>query len=258
MSTTTLVAKDVDPLPFDVKLLSDSEKKELIAADAVSITSDTTLGAASLSFTRARSLIINTRGSPLLRLPMPLSELEIPIYKPDNSIAYLSTRAKRSSGNCILTDAEGKEVVSTTYFFGPGKDPILHLLDDTHSDNEVKSISRWTSHSQKFVLPDGRTFQWDYKREVGFGAKGKKKTALVLTVGEKRIAALIRNSETRSPGSKSCSAGHGGELVLSEEVDGKDGLSEEIVVATCLLMLKKEVDRRRVVQFMFIASVVSS
>jgi len=257
MSTTTLT-NTAEEAPVDLKLLSESEKKELINAETTSITSETTLGATSLSFTPAKTLLISTRGSPVLRLPTPLRELEIPIYNPDNSIAYLSTRAKRSSGNCVLTDAEGKELVATTYFFGPGKDPVLHLSDGVDGKNEIKTISRWTSRSQKFVLPDGRTFQWDYKREVGFGAQGKKGTALVLTVEGKKIAALIRNDETRTPGSKSCSAGNGGELVLSEEVGKKNGLSEHIVIATCLLMLKKEVDRRRTVQIMMITGAFAS
>jgi hypothetical protein len=67
------------------------------------------------------------------------------------------------------------------------------------------------------------------------------------------LAALIRNEGTRTSGSKSCSAGSGGKLLLGEGFDSKEGLSEDLVVATCLLMLKTEIDRRRAVQFMVIA-----
>lgn len=65
----------------------------------------------------------------------------------------------------------------------------------------------------------------------------------MLTLQDKRVAALIRNDETRTPGSKSCYAGNGGKLILGEDVGAKDGLSEALVLASCLLMLKKEIDR---------------
>jgi hypothetical protein len=248
MSTTTLVA---DPV-LDISTLSDQEKKELVA-ETVSVASDTTtaiLGNPELSFTPIKSFIINAKGIPVLRLPLYHSELETTITNTDGSLAYVSTRAKKSSGNCILRDATGKALLSTTYFFGPSKDPVVTKLDTTE---DIKTVSKWTSRDHSFVLPDGRILSWSYKKENGFGAKGAKGTALVLKLGEKRIATLVRNDETRTPGSKSCSAGNGGELVLGEGVDGNDGVSEDLVVATCLLMLKKEIDRRRTVQFMMIA-----
>ncbi|KAF2794264.1 hypothetical protein K505DRAFT_407629 [Melanomma pulvis-pyrius CBS 109.77] len=247
----------VERAPIDLTLLSDNEKRELIAADTASITSGTTLGAPH-SFQPTKSLTINTKGTPALRLPLPSSELQISIHNPDGSVAYLSTRARRSSGNCVLTNAEGREVIGTTYFFGPGRDPVLHLLGGVEGkENDIKTMSKWTSRAQKFVLPDGRTLEWEYKRERGFGGKGKKGTALVLSMQGKRVAALVRNDETRTPGSKSCSAGNGGELVLGELVGATEGVSEEVVVATSLLMLKKEVDRRRSVQIMVITGAVS-
>ncbi|KAF2251331.1 hypothetical protein BU26DRAFT_563272 [Trematosphaeria pertusa] len=260
MSTTTLTEKALESPSIDIKQLSEKEKQELIAADAASITSGTTLGAAShLPFQPAKSLHINTKGIPVLRLPLPPSELTITIHNPDGTVAYQSTRERRSSGNCVLTDPDGRELIGTTYFFGPKKDPVLTRLDvgGDGDSNTIKTVSKWTSRSQKFLLPDGRTFDWEYKKEKGFGGEGKKGTALVLTMDGKRIAALIRNEETRTPGSKGCSAGNGGELVLGDEVGGKEGVSEEVVVATCLLMLKKEIDRRRAVQFMMLAAAAS-
>lgn len=80
-----------------------------------------------------------------------------------------------------------------------------------------------------------------------------KGTALVLRLDGKVIAALIRNEETRTPGTTYLSAGNGGELLLGPDVNDKDGLGEDLVVATCLLMLKKEIDRRRMVQIMVIS-----
>lgn len=253
-SATTLAEKP----PIDINTLSNEEKKELITSDAMSIMSSTTLGASELSFTPAKSLHINTKGSPLLRLPTPLRELEVTIHNFDGSLAYTSTRAKRSSGNCVLTDAQGNALIATEYFFGPSKDPFLKRVDVPEGiSHEIKTVSKWTSRNHKFLLPDGRTFEWSYKKEKGFGTNGSKGTALVLTLNEKRIAALIRNDETRTTGSKPCSAGNGGELVLGEDIGGKDGINEDLVIATALLMLKKEVDRRRAVQFMMITGAIS-
>lgn len=259
MSTMTLTEKQLEQPPVDITLLDDQDKKELIIADTASVTSGTTISASELSFTPAKSFHITAKGVPVLRLPAPPSELVTTINNFDGSIAYQSTRERRSSGNCVLTDAEGQRRIATSYFFGPGKDPILTRLDTGGGeDNTIKTVSKWTSRSQKFLLPDRRTFEWEYKKERGFGGQNKKGTALVLTMDGKRLAALIRNDETRTPGSKSCSAGNGGELVLGEEVGGKEGINEELVIASCLLMLKKEIDRRRAVQFMMITSVVAS
>ncbi|KAF1968891.1 hypothetical protein BU23DRAFT_558116 [Bimuria novae-zelandiae CBS 107.79] len=260
MSTATLTPPQLDEKPpVDINILSDQEKKELITADAVSVLSGATIDASELSFTPAKSYHINAKGIPVLRLPSPPSELVTTINNFDGTVAYQSIREKRSSGNCVLTDAESHALIATQYFFGPGKDPVLRRLDSGEGeDNVIKTVSKWTSRAQKFSLHDGRTFEWEYKKEKGFGGQGKKGTALVLTMNGSRIAALIRNDGTRTPGSKSCSAGNGGELVLGDTVGGKEAISEELVIATVLLMLKKEIDRRRTVQVMMIASAVSA
>jgi len=258
MSTTTLTETHAEHPPVDIERLTEQEKKELMVADAESINSGTTLGASEAAFTPAKTFHINARGIPVLRLPLAPSELITTIENTDGSVAYTSTRERQSSGNCVLTDANGRSLISTTYFFGPTKDPFLTRLDtEAGKDNVIKTVSKWTSRSHKFLLSDGRVLEWEYKREKGFGVGDKKGAALVLTLNGKRLALLIRNDETRTLGSKSCSAGNGGQLVLDEEVGGKSGIGEELVIATCLLMLKKEIDRRRTVQFMMIAAAVS-
>jgi hypothetical protein len=257
MSTATLTEKDLESTPIDINTISSDEKGELIIADTASVASGTTLGP-STTFTPTRTLIVNTKGVPVLRFPSPPSELQVSVLDKDGGIAYLSTRAKRSSGNCVLTDVQGREAIGTTYFWGPGRDPVLHFLGLADGKGEIKVVSKWTSRTQKFVLPDGRSFEWEYKRERGFGGEGKKGTALVMSLQGQRVAALIRNDETRTLGSKSCSAGNGGELVLGEGVGGNNGVGEEVVVATCLLMLKKEIDRRRTVQMMMTSSAASA
>ena len=63
-----------------------------------------------------------------------------------------------------------------------------------------------------------------------------------------RVAQLLRGEDTRTPGSKSMSSGNGGRLELC--LSGEDGevIDEVTVVVTCLVMLKKEIDRMRACQ----------
>ncbi|OCK76790.1 hypothetical protein K432DRAFT_385170 [Lepidopterella palustris CBS 459.81] len=243
---------------IDISLISEKDKEELKASAASIISGTTAISTSdSSSFTPGKSLFINTRGIPCLRLPFPPSELEIGIYGADGSLAYLSTREKRSSGSCILSDSSKNNVISTKYTWGPGRDPVLRLLGPTAG--EIKTVSKYTSRSHKFVMPNGEIFEWTYKRERG--ADGKKATLLVL-IGKdgsgaegRRIAQLVRNEETRTPGSKKSSAGNGGELVLGQGAEGT--IDKPVVVATCLLMLKKEIDRRRAFHAMVLSAAIS-
>ena len=246
----------------DIGMISKKEKEEL-KTSAASIASSTTAVSAAENpqFIAGKSLIINTRGIPVLRLPLPPSELEVGIYNADGSLAFQSTREKRWSGSCVLSDTSRNNLISTTYFWGPSRDPILQLLGPGADPNAnmIKTVSKWTSRSQKFVMPDGRIFEWTYKQERLAG--GKKATLLVLhrrdgsAKNGKRIAQLMRDDDTRSSGSSKCSAGNGGELVLSQ--DAAEATGEAVIVATCMLMLKKEIDRRRTVQMMMISAAIS-
>ena len=65
---------------------------------------------------------------------------------------------------------------------------------------------------------------------------------LVLYRGAEKVAELVRNDETRTEGTGKGYAGNGGELMLGGGVD------EAVAVATVCVMLKREIDRRRVVQ----------
>jgi hypothetical protein len=82
-------------------------------------------------------------------------------------------------------------------------------------------------------------------------------------VGEERIlvARLVRSDETRTAGSKSSSAGNGGKLEMSLGGDGKEEtgqlVDEVTVVVTCLVMLKKEIDRLRTIQIMIMSGAAS-
>lgn len=137
---------------------------------------------------------------------------------------------------------------------------MLHVLDLENAVGtswDIKTVSKWTSRTQNFFLPNGRSFKWEYKKQKGFGDKECKGTALVMSLEGQRVAVLVRNKDMRTLGSKSSSAGNGGKLLLGNLVGAKEGVFEGIVVASCLLMLKKKVDRRRMVQAMMIIAVVT-
>lgn len=122
-------------------------------------------------------------------------------------------------------------------------------------------------------MPSGAEFEWSYVKEK-WGDGQKVNLVVLQAVGgfkgddghgndndkEKevqshncRIAQLVRCDETRTPGTSRCSAGNGGELQVDEEALQAFELDEAILVATCLVMLKREVDRRRMIQFAMIA-----
>ncbi|KAF2453725.1 hypothetical protein BDY21DRAFT_354858 [Lineolata rhizophorae] len=83
------------------------------------------------------------------------------------------------------------------------------------------------------------------ERRRGSKGKGKKVERGV------RVAMLVRTDETRTPGTGKTTAGNGGELVVDEYMGCL--VEEPLLVASCILMLKKEIDRRRLLQAMVIA-----
>ena len=235
------------------------------------------------SFTPGSSFHVASRGVAAFRLPLPSSELEIEITNSNGSVAYTSTRARKSKGDCILASREGGDLISTNYFFGPQRQPILKDLsqfdysnpisgeaskpfDKTDSLFDIKS--KWNSRAIIMVhRPTGKVFEWSYEKTRT--ADKKKALLLVLRLKDnqsalevkgsddesdgkgKVIAQLIRSETTRTPGTKSCTAGNGGQLVLDR--DAAEAMEEPLIIATSLMMLKKEIDRRRAIQFMILA-----
>lgn len=224
-------------------------------------------------FRPGRSLHIDARGIGPFRMPIPIPvpdlQMEIPVFDRTNEdrLAYVSRRSKLHSGDAILSDAlTGKELVATKYFFGPGKDPILHVSPgETCGENKdiaagykVQLSSKWTSRTMSFTMsachktPESR-YQWAYgkRRDPDTGTRANLITLCQqpensTDSGGKIIAEFARSTVTRSAGSSRATAGNGGLLVIDR--DAGEYLDEEVVVATCLVMLKRETDRRRVFQ----------
>lgn len=225
------------------------------------------------TFRPGRSLHIDARGIGPFRMPIPIpvpdSQTEIPIFDHtnENRLAYVSRRSKLHSGDAILSDAlTGKELVATKYFFGPGKDPILHVSPvqtcekdaSTVSDYKIQLSSKWTSRTMSFTMPawhknSESQYQWAYGSRRDPDTERKISLITLHQQPENNedssgriIAEFVWSTATRSAGSSRATAGNGGLLVIDR--DAGEYLDEEVVVATCLVMLKRETDRRRAFQ----------
>ncbi|KIW91042.1 uncharacterized protein Z519_07936 [Cladophialophora bantiana CBS 173.52] len=208
------------------------------------------------SFRAGTTLHVSARGIGLLRLPVPSSELQIQIFHDDGSLAYTSTRAKRCSGNAVLSHPKLGDLISTTYFFGPKREPEFRSVQGRATaggdGDEVKVCGKLGSRSTRFTTPDGRVFEWSYSRmkdplgkRINVIALRQKDTGMIL-------AQLIRSEGTRTEGTTRCTAGNGGQLILDQEATSY--LDEALIVATCLMMLKKEIDRRRCLQMIVLGA----
>ncbi|KAJ5342570.1 hypothetical protein N7541_011694 [Penicillium brevicompactum] len=242
-------------------ITSEHKLKEEIQSSALSIRSESTVCTLSdAHFQSPRILTVNARGIGAFRLPIPSRQTETFIYNPDATEAYVSTRDKVCSGTAVLSHPKRGDLIRTEYFFGPNRDPVLHLLQVPESTGITVS-GKWTSRTMQFVMPGGRQFEWEYAKQKR--ADGQKVNLIVFRAVEaekshNRIAQLVRGADTRTPGTSKCTAGNGGELQIDEAALQYHELDEAIVVATCLMMLKREMDRRRMLQFAMIGGAAGS
>jgi len=265
---------------LDPNTLTEKEKKEFAISSESLISADgtvsTLVGPSGTAFSPSKIFHINAQGIRAFRPPFPSRELEIPIYNDtDGSVVYVSTRARVRSGNAILSAPGRGDLVASEYRWGPGRNPVMKMLERSEGQQEINVSGKWTSREQTFTdsaVPV--VFHWVYKKEVRevTGSDGTKKpkklSILVMEVhgalhdekgksDAKRIAELVRSEEKRTPGSDSCRAGNGGELGIDEDAAKGLGIPEELVVASCIMMLKKEIDRRRAYQAMVMAAALS-
>lgn len=215
------------------------------------------------NFSPTTSLQIQAQGKPVISCPSPLKQLETPIFSPiTGRPVYMCIRPKRRSGSCKLVDAEDATeaaIARTTYRFGPGHNPVVRIGKDEDADTDVEEFeivgAGLSTRTVGFETRRWGRFEWRY------GNKSERKqyaadNLLILEKifdGERRlkVAQLVRNDVLRTPGTSYHAAGNGGRL----QMDLGHEVNEAMVVMTCLVMLKKEVDRLRTIQIMFLASI---
>ncbi|RAO73435.1 uncharacterized protein BHQ10_009447 [Talaromyces amestolkiae] len=214
-------------------------------------------------FYSSRVLLISAQGIGLFRFPSPYKELEIPIYNSNGSIAYISRRESRHSGNAILSDPEVGDLIHSEYFFGPGRDPIISILETggKSEPSRTKISSKWFSRTTTFLTPDGHELEWSYGKRIDSHNQSENLIILRLKSSSlekhgKILSQLVRSDQTRTPGSSKSRAGNGGQLLIDESAS--KFVEEPLIVATCLLMLKKEIDRRRTVQIAMMSAMIGA
>ncbi|EXJ59266.1 hypothetical protein A1O7_06698 [Cladophialophora yegresii CBS 114405] len=243
----------------EIPSLKEKEVRVVIQSASASTYSDTSHVRTLLNDSRfrpSRVLHIVQHGIGALRLPLPSSELVTKIFHDDGSVAYTSTRAKKSSGSAVLSHPKLGDLISTTYYWGPGRPPILKLLERQDDVDTVTVHGKCISRTTNFTTPDGSVFEWSYTCTKD--TNGKKVNVIVLEEKEtgKILAQLNRGEGTRMEGTSRCSAGNGGQLILDQ--DATSHMDKALIVATCLVMLKKEIDRRRCAQMAVMAGAASS
>jgi len=148
------------------------------------------------------------------------------------------------------------------------RDPIIRYLSGANEGREIQVKDSCITRTTSFTNIDGRVYEWKYANTKDANGKrvsvielrevvdGKVKDKKTCKGGEgKVIARLLRDEENRTAGTKSCTAGKGGRLDIDDSANA-GGLDECVIVATCILMLKKEVDRRRALQMAMITMIL--
>ncbi len=185
-------------------------------------------------------------------------------------------------------------IARTKYTWGPFRNPVVWVVDvgrvrnqdgvvqagNEEGDQNAEEESEESGESFEIIKKDiwnynfyfsspkwkGR-FEWRYAGRAERKMFGKDINNLLVLEkvipsnreGEKpdiiRIAQLIRGPETRTPGTKASDAGNGGRLKMwLQNNEGETMIDEITVVMTCLVMLKKEIDRARARQIAMMSS----
>ncbi|KAF9878586.1 hypothetical protein CkaCkLH20_04078 [Colletotrichum karsti] len=221
--------------------------------------------------------------------PIPVFRVEYGSWSQYSQPVYTSLRFSRGDSSCHLvrdSDESQTPVCTTLYRFGPGKPPVFRLpkspspsssgetspgaAESEGVDLQIFSKSV-TSRTQVLKTPYG-TLRWRYASSKERAAVEGADELLVCELMEKvatksfkmeekttRIAQLVRGEGTRTRGTGRSTAGNGGRLMMDlfRWTDLKGGgkeVVEGLVIASCICMLKKEVDRRRMQQFMVLGA----
>lgn len=217
------------------------------------------------NFHSTTSLQIQAAGKHAISFPSPPKQLEIPIFSPATERpVYMSIRPRRCKGNCRLVLAEDSfetAVARTTYKFGPGRNPIVRIgRDDDLEAEEFEMVGKSLFHrTVGFETRKWGRFEWRYGSKVERAQFAADNLLILEKVGmgdeRVRVAQLVRNDVLRTLGTKYLAAGNGGRLQMDLVGEkGDEVVDEVVVVVTCLVMLKKEIDRLRAIQIAAMSS----
>ncbi|KAM5355649.1 hypothetical protein ACJ41O_002295 [Fusarium nematophilum] len=255
-----------------------------------SSSSSSSAGADPSGFHATKLLQIQAPGVSLVALPTAPRPYPIYVFNvaPTGELdeaEYVSIRPARSSGSCFLARADDPAqapLCTTTYRFGPGKPPKMSLLAESGvQDGDPPAHAEEFELTCKGVLTRTivmrthlGTFEWRYstkpERRAAQSTVGEEVDCLLILdqvtnvalAGGKqeerrrKVGQFVRSVSLRTEGSRRSTAGNGGRLMLDlrEWADrkGESRQMEILAVASCVSMMKKEIDRRRMHQTMVI------
>ncbi|KAF2097339.1 hypothetical protein NA57DRAFT_77592 [Rhizodiscina lignyota] len=140
----------------------------------------------------SKTLRIHARGMHPIRLPLASKELSILVTNSDGTLAYTSTRAKRSTPNFVLSTPEGGNILGASY----DRQTILTSLRSDSAVLEPFTItSKGFRRNQSFRIPDGegREFEWKYTNLRN--ARGRRLERLILVQKQPKDGARRNDSE---------------------------------------------------------------
>lgn len=126
---------------------------------------------------KRKVLRINQRGMNTIRLPLPSNELQVHITNEDDTVAYISTRPKRSSSNCTLYQPGVGSVMQTHY---DKTTTLTSLRNDGPALEPFAVTGKGFRRNQVFALPDGEGREFEWKYVTVNDAYGRRKERLVL------------------------------------------------------------------------------
>lgn len=204
-------------------------------------------------FTESYRLRVDVKGIGAIRIPVPMTQKMILVYDMNDSLAYMSVRSSIWSGSSILSSPKRGHLITTEHNLG--RCPQLRLLQPVDEVDRIEPIavtSKLTSRAAHFTVRGSAClFEWRYIKKKC--ANGKTHNVLALQMKDPILrrttvaAHLVRDEGTRTAGSSRFTAGNGGELAISAELN-PELIDEALLIATCLIMLRKERDRRRLIQ----------
>ncbi|KAF8453748.1 hypothetical protein BDZ91DRAFT_802082 [Kalaharituber pfeilii] len=226
----------------------------------------------------ANKLYISQRGNTLRPWPFAYpSELVTHIYDSTrDKILYTSTRFKKCSGSGVMVGVEengGEKIeVSTTYFWGPGNDPKI-VWEGPEGKEEVMVHGKGKLTRSRYFVYKGERYEWRYKGKLseavgmvlqrvedpddviekvpetqcedkGGNCKGKGKSRSRDKKVYIPIADFVRDEEENGRILGMGPAGQGGWVTIFDQGNAKSPMPDWLIVATCMVMLKRERERR--------------
>jgi hypothetical protein len=252
MASSTQPYQDIDLPPAEYEKESQEPLSRTSSQSARSTHSTTPVVTSSNA---TKSLYIHAHGIPIIRIPGPSADVEIPITTSSSlssSHVYKSIRPHRWASSFVLHDHGGNTVAKVDgdrFSNFPLRTIVISLFGGKDEGEEEVKLKRKALMTRSCVFEyRGEEFEWRYGRQDE-GARMNGHTLLVL--GKKqsgggmkeKVAQLVRDDEVdREMEIKKTEAGRGGRLDFVGTYGGRE---EVLVVMSCLVMLKKEIDRRR-------------